>query len=251
MTNPVDAARSSSEIGRPLILGHRGASHAAPENTIAAFALATTMGADGIELDVHRTSDGVLVVHHDAELNGIGTVMEHRFDALRVARPDVPTLAESLDACAGLKLINIEMKCCAWDADADPDRIVARGVAAMISERDVFDRVSVSSFDLAMLDDFHALDTRIATGWLIHGHDPVPAVMIAAEHGHGWLHPDWGNLQLKLSETIEAARAAGIKLNTWTLDDPIVIREFAAAGVDGVITNTPDIALAALGRSPS
>ena len=231
-----------------LILGHRGASHALPENTIAAFVRAAELGADGVELDVHRTADGVLVVHHDADLNGIGKVMDHSFAELRSALPAVPTLAETLDACTGMRLVNIEMKCCAWDSDADPDRVVARGVATIISERDLYDCVSVSSFDLAMLNDFHALDTRIATGWLIHGHDPVPAVGLAVEHGHTWLHPDWGNLRLKLTETIAAASALGLRLNPWTVDDPDVIREFAAAGVDGVITNQPDVALAALAR---
>src|SRR4051794_30057455 len=111
----------SGAMRRPLVLGHRGASRDAPENTIEAFARAVAVGADGVELDVHRTADDVLVVHHDPELVGFGLVVDAPFHALRGARPDVPTLAETLDACAGMRLVNIEMKCAFWDADPDPD----------------------------------------------------------------------------------------------------------------------------------
>lgn len=231
-----------------LIIGHRGASAAAPENTLEAFTLAGHMGADGIELDVHRTADGVLVVHHDAELDGIGLVMDHSFAALRAAQPNVPTLAETLDACAGMRMVNIEMKCCSWDTDADPDRVVAKGVAELVQQRDLYDGVSVSSFDLHMLNDFRAFDARVATGWLIHGMDPLRGIELAAENGHPWLHPDWGNLHGQLDASVSAARDAGVRLNTWTVDDPEIMRAFAQAGVDGLITNVPDVALKALGR---
>ena len=231
---------------RTLVVAHRGSSFDAPENTLAAFSLAQEMGADGIELDVHRTSDGVLVVHHDAALSGIGLVMEHSFRELRIARPDVATLDEVFDICSGLALVNVEMKCCAWDADADPKRIVAQGVAELIARRDATHNVVVSSFDLAMLDDFRVLAPRVATGWLIHGYDPEPAVAVAREHGHVNLHPDWGNLHTNLEATMRAADAHDVRINTWTVDDPLVIRQFANAGVHAVITNRPDVARKAL-----
>jgi glycerophosphoryl diester phosphodiesterase len=227
-------------------LSHRGASGVAPENTIVAFARAAELGADGVEFDVHRSADGVLVVHHDAELDGVGLVLHAPFVQLRAARPDVPTLAETLDACAGMRLVNIEMKCAAWDADPDPERLVARGVAAEIATRNLHDTTVVSSFDLTMIDDLRTIDASITTGWLIHGYDPVPAVARAHEHGHGWLHPDWGNLDAHLEETVAAARDAGVRLNTWTVDDPDTVRRFADAGVDALITNDPATALAAL-----
>ena len=116
----------------------------------------------------------------------------------------------------------------------------------MVAERGLFEWVAVSSFDLAILDDIRAIDARLTTGWLIHGHNPEPALTIAHEHGHAWLHPDWGNLDLKLHETMAVARELNVRINTWTLDDPTTIREFAAAGVDAIITNEPDIARGAL-----
>ena len=242
---------AADSVKRPLVIGHRGASHQAPENTIEAFTLAHRLGADGIELDVHRSADGVLVVHHDAVLDGVGLVMDRTFAELRAALPSVPALAETFDALVVdgvpvMAMINVEIKCCSWDVDADPDRIVARGVAEMVAERGLFEWVVVSSFDLAILDDIRAIDARLTTGWLIHGHNPVPALTIAHEHGHAWLHPDWGNLDLKLHETMAVARELNVRINTWTLDDPTTIREFAAAGVDAIITNEPDIARSAL-----
>ena len=85
--------------GRPLVLGHRGASAVAPENTVAAFAKARELGADGVELDVRRTADGVLVVHHDPDdRRRRRLVASSRSPSVRAARPDVPTLDEALDA---------------------------------------------------------------------------------------------------------------------------------------------------------
>src|SRR5436305_5677398 len=87
---------------RPLVLAHRGASRRAPENTIEAFRLARELGADGVELDVRRTSDGVLVLSHDPVIEGFGLVVEHPFEHLRAERPLVPTLEEAFDALGGM-----------------------------------------------------------------------------------------------------------------------------------------------------
>jgi glycerophosphoryl diester phosphodiesterase len=241
-----EAATVVDAVVRPLVLGHRGAPHRAPENTIAAFRAAVDLGADGIELDVHRTADGALVVHHDAEVDGFGLIVDADLGSLRSARPDVPTLSATLDACVGMRLVNIEMKCASWDPDPDPERIVARGVAAEIAARGDYATTVVSSFDLAMIDDLRVIDGAITTGWLVHGRDPEALVTIARDRGHRWLHPDWGNLDANLEATVRAAHDAGVLLDTWTVDDPDAIRRFAAAGVDALITNTPDVALAAL-----
>ncbi len=228
------------------MLGHRGASHRAPENTVEAFALAAAMGADGVELDVHRCADGALVVHHDADIAGFGLIKDADLGALRTARPDVPTLAEALDACAGMRLVNIEMKCCSWDPDPDPARVVARGVAAQVAARDTYATTVVSSFDLSMIDDLRAIDDALTTGWLIQGKDPAQLLAKARDRGHRWLHPDWGNLLVHLDATMAAARDADVSIATWTVDDPDAMRAFAAAGVGVIITNEPDTALRAL-----
>src|SRR4051794_5776874 len=101
---------------RPLVLGHRGSSRRARENTLEAFALAREDGADGVELDVHRSRDGVLLVHHDADVEGLGVLAEHDAGAVRSVFPWIPTLAEVLDECRGL-LVNIEIKNSPKDLD--------------------------------------------------------------------------------------------------------------------------------------
>src|SRR3954469_14433888 len=82
---------------KPLVLGHRGASAAAPENTVAAFARARELGADGVELDVRRSADGVLVVHHDPDLRDAGPIKAMTLAELRATQPDLATLEEAFD----------------------------------------------------------------------------------------------------------------------------------------------------------
>ena len=108
------------------MLAHRGACRRAPENTLEAFRVARELGADGVELDVRRTRDGVLVLSHDPVVEGFGLLVEHPFAKLRAAVPSVPTLEEAFDVLAGL-IVNVEIKCFPTEPDADPERRVARG----------------------------------------------------------------------------------------------------------------------------
>src|SRR5439155_14345872 len=101
-----------------LVVAHRGASRVAPENTLEAFEAALALGADGVELDVHRTADGALVVHHDAAVPGFGVLAAAPLAAIRAARPAVPTLEDALDVCRG-HLVNVEVKNLVGDADWD------------------------------------------------------------------------------------------------------------------------------------
>jgi glycerophosphoryl diester phosphodiesterase len=230
--------------GRPLVLGHRGASAAEPENTLAAYARARAMGADGVELDVRRTSDRVLVVHHDAHLDGVGLVVERPFAEVRAARSDVPTLDEALAECAGM-LVNVEIKCCAWEPDADtPDREVVRATVETIRARGA--NVIVSSFDLEAVDACRALAPELTTAWLTGGKELLDAARTAVAHGHAWLHPDRTAALAAPAGDVDAVHALGCSIDVWTVDDPAEIGELAARGVDGIITNVPDVALAAL-----
>ena len=139
------------------MLGHRGSPQRARENTLEAFSLAREDGADGVELDVHRTRDGALVVHHDADVEGFGVLADADLAAIRAAFAWIPTLAEVLDVCRGL-LVNIEIKNSPKDADFDPDETVAAGVVELLAARGGADRVLVSSFHLPSIDRVHALE---------------------------------------------------------------------------------------------
>jgi glycerophosphoryl diester phosphodiesterase len=236
---------------RPLVLAHRGASRRAPENTVEAFQIARDLGADGVELDVRRTRDGVLVLSHDPVIAGYGLVVEHPFEHLRAERPQVPTLEEAFDALAGM-IVNVEIKCFPIEPDADPERLVVRGVVEMVGRRDLYERVIVSSFELDAVDIVRALDARIVTGWLTSGLPTARAIPIAAARGHAWLNPDRATMTKSSPDAIAAvaavrdAASSGVRLDVWTVDEPDDIAALASAGVDAIITNVPDIALATL-----
>ena len=231
--------------GRPLVLGHRGASAVAPENTVAAFTGARELGADGVELDVRRSADGVLVVHHDPEMRGLGLIASMSFADLRAARPQLATLEEALVACRGL-VVNAEVKCLPWEPDADVDGSVMRATITAVRAHDGM--MIVSSFDLAAVDRVRAEAPDLATAWLTHGQGVAAAAEIAAAHGHPWLNPDVAAALEAGADGIGLAHHAGVLVGAWTVDDPDAARALAEAGVDIVITNVPDVVLAAVAR---
>jgi glycerophosphoryl diester phosphodiesterase len=232
----------------PLILGHRGAPRRARENTVEAFVLAREEGADGVELDVHHSADGVLVVHHDAGVEGFGVLAERPFSETRSAFPWMPTLAEVLDATAGL-LVNIEIKNSPKDADFDPAEGVAQAVVALLAGREWRDDVIVSSFHLPAIDRVHALAPSIPTGYLTAmSPSAIDALGIAVTHGHRAIHPFFGVLADRGVVTVmEEAHTLGIAVNTWTVNDLDEVARLAAAGVDAIITDVPADARRALG----
>ena len=233
-------------ISHPLILGHRGSSRRARENTVEAFQLARADGADGVELDVHRTVDGELVVFHDAGLEGFGVLAEAPFARIREAAGWLPTLTEVLDACVGL-LVNIEIKNSPPDADFDLDERVAHAVVDLLHTRGG-DDVLVSSFNLPSIERVHALDASVPTGYLTGLQvTPMDAIAIAVDGGHGAVHPFFGMLADEgAASVVEAAHAYGIAVNTWTVNEPSEIVRLAAAGIDALITDVPAEARAAL-----
>ena len=231
---------------RPLVLAHRGACRRAPENTLEAFRVARELGADGVELDVRRTRDGVLVVSHDPVVAGIGLLVEHPFHDLRASVPSVVTLDEAFDELAGL-LVNVEIKCFPTEPDADPERAVTRAVVELVDQRSLREHVIVSSFELEVVDLVRALDPRVVTAWLTTGLAPATALPIAADRGHAWLHPDRASMQgAAADDAVRDAERLGVRLDVWTIDDPDEIVRLATAGVDAIITNLPDVALVAL-----
>jgi len=229
------------------ILAHRGASRVAAENTLAAFVEAAALGADGVELDVHRSADGLLVVHHDAFAPGLGVLADHSVAEIQRVLPSVPTLAEALDASVGM-LVNVEVKNLPGDADYDPDERAAVAVVELLGARERRDDVLVSSFSLASIDTVRQLDDAIPTAFLtLVGFDPLEGAAVAAARGHAAVHPDVRSLVGPVAGAV-AARAGELALtvNAWTVNDAAEVRRLAAAGIDGVITDVPDVARAAL-----
>lgn len=225
------------------VIAHRGASAAHPENTLGAFAGAVDMGADGIELDVRRTRDGAGAVHHDAHLADGRAIVE--LDAADLPS-EVPLLAAALDACRPIE-VNVEIKNLRGDGDHDPDARLAPLVVDAVRSAGLTSQVVVSSFDLATIDRVRALDADLRTAWLVVDRgDPRRLVERTAERGHPGIHPLW---TMADAGFVAAAHGAGLFVNVWTVDDPDEIRRLAAIGVDGIVTNVPDVARAALSSS--
>ena len=217
-----------------LVLAHRGANRLAPENTVAAMREAVDRGADGVELDVHRSADGVLVVHHDAETPA-GRLADLTTAALRDVVPDAPTLSEVLDVCRG-RLVNVEVK--------DPDPRGATALAELLAARtsDGADDVLVSSFDLATVDEVRRQAPDVPTGFLAFGLDPHSALLLAVEHGHRAVHPDvWTLTTVDVAAFVTRAHHLGVQVNVWTVNDAAQVESLRDAGVDAVITDDHDL----------
>ena len=225
------------------VIAHRGASKAFPENTVAAFRGALEMGADMVELDVRRTADGHLAVHHDARLADGRAIVDL---AARELPSHIPDLREAIQAC-GPMTVNVEVKNSSRDPDFDAQRRVAVEVAATVGDHDLYDRILVSSFDVGSIGRIREVDDRVATAWLtMVVPDSAAVVASLVEAGHRALHPHDPLVDAAL---VEACHAAGIAVNVWTVDDPVRIGALAEMGVDGICTNEPDVALRVLGRS--
>lgn len=228
---------------RPAVIAHRGASRAAPENTVEAFRLARCLGADAVELDVRRLADGTLAVHHDAHLPDGRPLV-----ALTAAElpTSVPHLGAALEACEGM-WVNVEIKNAPGEPDFDPDRRLASAVVDLVAARGDENRVLVSSFDATTVDAVRAVSAgRVRTALLVVGCD-LEVVRAAAGQGHAALHPFFAGLT---AELVASARDAGLDVNPWTCDDPEWMLRLAAWGVTGICTNEPDLALRTFATSP-
>jgi glycerophosphoryl diester phosphodiesterase len=222
----------------PLVVAHRGASAAHPPgNTVEAFAAAVALGADWVELDVRLTADGVLVVHHDPDLPDGRTIA-----ALAAAELPgwVPLLDAALDACGPLG-VNVEIKA---DVVGGQAILVERAVAELRRRGEPV-RWLLSSFDWNLMAMARDLAPELATGLLFF--DPalaLPALDRAVRDGHSAVNP-WDPA---VDEAyVRLAHDAGLAVNVWTVDAPDRIAALAALGVDGVITNLPDVARGVLG----
>lgn len=223
-----------------LVIAHRGASRAEHENTLDAFRRAVGFGADGVELDVRRTADDRLIVHHDPHLEDGRAIIETNRCELP---PHVPDLAAALDACSGL-FVNIEIKNDPTEPDHDPsDWVLHRTLVELerrSDDRRTAGRWLISSFRPTTVERCRRLAPFLRTAWLVE-HVDSDVVDRAARAGHAALHPWVVGLE---ERWIRACRSVGLAVNTWTCDDPVRMRELFAWGIDGICTNVPDVALA-------
>jgi glycerophosphoryl diester phosphodiesterase len=235
-------------VARPLVIAHRGfhdpAAPGVAENTVEAVAGARAAGADGVEVDVRRSADGVLILHHDPDRPGLGILGHRPYDEIVALAPEVAALDAALDVLpAGL--VNLELKCLPWEPDRDDDdRAAVASLAEAVVARGIGERTVVSSFDLGAVDAFRGRAPGVATGWLTWGHPVERTAPLCAEHGHPFLHAD---VDAVLAEgpaaAVAAAAAAGVRLTVWTVNDPDAIAAMVAAGVHAIVTDAPGLAV--------
>lgn len=236
----------------PLNIAHRGASAVAPPNTLAAFRRAAELGADGVELDVHLSADGVPVVIHDFTVDGTtdgtGRVRGLPLAALReldagsrfdpaFAGERIPTLEEVFAEVGDRLLINVELK--SMPGNDYPGLEAA--VAALIRRHGLTDRVLVSSFNPFALRRFRRVMPEVPLGFLYE----MVILSRLARRAVAWMphlqfqaiHPWW---EMITPETVRRAHAQGRRVVAWTVDDPAAMARLVEWGVDAIITNYPD-----------
>ncbi|MBX3023845.1 glycerophosphodiester phosphodiesterase [bacterium] len=254
---------------RPRVFGHRGAAGVAPENTLPSFALAAALGASYLELDVHATSDGEIVVLHDPLLdrttNGEGPVREWRWadvaalDAgwhfthdghaypYRGQGVRVPRLAEVVAAHPG-HAFNIEIK------QAEPPIVDA--TLAILRHGGALERTLLAAeHDDIMAAIRAAVGDRVATGM------SVGDVMAFMDR---WLRDDWGGyappgaalqvppahgeVEIVSAASVAAAHRVGLEVHVWTINDAAEVERLLDLGVDGVMSDLPGLVATAVAR---
>ena len=243
--------RQRSGAACPLILGHRGASALETENTAAAFARARADGADGVELDVLLCASGEVVVFHDDDLVRLahrpGRIAAMSWTALRdVELPRgtrIPTLEQAVEACGPDLLINVELKAEGFALSAFKE-LVER-TAAIVERLHIGARVLVSSFNPVAVWLWMRRAPAVPAGLLFEVGSPLPLRQAWATP---WLRPAALHPEAVLCRPEDVARwrRRGYMINTWTVDDAASLRAFRDMRVDGVITNDPARARAAL-----
>ncbi len=233
---------------KPLVWAHRGASGYYPENTLIAFEKAVELGADGIELDVHLTKDGQLVVIHDEWLDrtsdGSGWVKDYTLEELRkynynktqpqVEHADIPTMREVFELIKPTQLtINIELK---TGIVFYPQ--IEEMVLAMTKEYGMESRVIYSSFNHSSIVKIRALDPQAQTGFL-YADGTLGMPEYGEKYGVNALHPALYNLQYP--GFVEECHRKHLDLNVWTVNDKEYMEMCIQAGVHAIITNVPDV----------
>lgn len=247
----------------PLVVAHRGASSAEPENTVIAFEAAAAAGADVIELDVRLTSDGAAVVLHDGDLSvttdGDGLVHARtlaevkKLDASggRGPRQEVPMLAEALDAASrGGVGINAEIKNIPGEPSFDSPREAAlEATLRALDETGFPGPLLVSSFNWITIERSKELAPDVPTGFLTTGAiDPAAALVYARGAGHDFVLPHAPALLEAGASFVKEVKEAGLRVGTWTVDDEETLVTLYSWGVDAVASNRPDLAVAVRDR---
>lgn len=204
---------------QPLRIAHRGMPGLARENTLPSFALALEAGADGIELDVHATRDGVVVVHHDPTLvNGMAIADATLGDLTSAGDVPVPTLADVCDLVHGRAELFVEIKGAGIEHEV---------LDVMCQYHGPF---AIHSFDHPLITRLHAIDPSIRLGVLF---EVAPPDVRALMHTTG-ARDVWPHAPLITRHVVDVVKADGGRVIAWTINTPAEAARLADIGVDGL-----------------
>lgn len=222
-----------------LTIAHRGASGYEPENTLIAFEKAINLNADGIELDVHLSADGKLIVIHDEKIdrttNGKGAVNKKSLKELKTFRiensQEIPTLIEVFHLVNKRCFINIELK------GVGTAKTVVELIQEYISDKNWnHTHFLVSSFDWKMLEEVHLLDPKIRIGVLTE--KSIEDALIFAKKTKAFsIHPDY---KLLSKENVALMKQNHFEVYPWTVNSKEEIQNIKLFNVNGIISNFPD-----------
>jgi glycerophosphoryl diester phosphodiesterase len=229
-------------VSRPLVIAHRGASAVELENSLAAFRAAGRLGADGVELDIHATKDGALVVHHDATIAGVfipqASAAEVR--ALRLSNGEPPPLLEEALAAVDPRLrVYVELKTLPAACDI---RLLAALDAGPHPAG-----YAVHSFDHRLVARLGRVRPTLPRGVLSASY-PIRPLVPLTDAGAVAFWQERSLVDLDLSAMLHLA---GAQLIVWTVDEPPEMRRLAGLGADGLCTNRPEIARRTMDALPA
>jgi glycerophosphoryl diester phosphodiesterase len=257
------AMTTRSFVGaRPLVFGHRGAAGLAPENTLPSFALARALGADVLELDVHASRDGVIVVIHDPTLerttNGTGSVREHVWYDLRQLDAgyhftrdgrDFPYRGQGVHlATLGDVLEQFPLAYCNIEIKQETPLIVEE-VIRIINHFSAEGRVLLAAERDATMSHIRRHAGTIATGFaadeVADFITRVQAENLDDYHPAGCalqIPPRFGEIDLVTQQTVAAAHRSGLEVHVWTINQRADMERLLALGVDGIMSDLPGLA---------
>ncbi|MBZ4044701.1 glycerophosphodiester phosphodiesterase [Flavobacterium hibisci] len=222
-----------------LKIAHRGAKAYEPENTLQAFQKALDLNSDGIELDVHLSADGHIIVMHDETIdkmtNGKGDINSYTLSELKsfliAGNHQIPTLNEVFDLVDKKCFINVELK------NADTSKNVVSLIEKYIAEKNwKYEHFIISSFDWNALEEVQKLNTNIPIGVLTE-ENVEDALAFAETIKAKAIHPDF---QLLNTENVHQIQEKGFVVFPWTVNSEQDIQKVKSYKVNGIISDNPD-----------
>jgi glycerophosphoryl diester phosphodiesterase len=215
----------------PSVIAHRGASGHAYQNSPSAFAKCLALGADGVELDIHATADGTLLVHHDAAVAGVGLIADHPAVAFADARlpngEPIPTLPQVLTAVRGLD-VWVEVKTLPSTWDTELLRTLENGPTPT--------RYAVHAFDHRIIARLGERRPSLRRGILLASY----LVDVGAALGAAGADTLWMETERIDDALVQALHEDGYAVIAWTANTEAEIRRLRGLGVDGICGNYPD-----------